>query len=84
MAVELIRVQHPRTGTRYDVPKRQVDAAKQAGFEVVGAEVNVPEVEDEPEALDERTNDELRELLAERDLPTYGNKDELVARLESE
>lgn len=33
--------------------------------------------------LAERTNDELREILAEMELPTSGNKDELVARIEA-
>lgn len=33
---------------------------------------------------DDWTNDELREELADRDLSTGGNKDELVARLEAD
>ena len=32
--------------------------------------------------LEDLTNDELREMCAERDLKTSGNKDELVERLE--
>lgn len=37
--------------------------------------------EPEPETYDGKTVDELREILAERDLPKSGNKDELIARL---
>lgn len=33
-------------------------------------------------AYDEMTKAELEEELASRDLPKYGNKDELIARLE--
>jgi hypothetical protein len=42
---------------------------------------NVPEPGD---GLDELTNEELRERLEDADLPTSGNKEELIARLRGE
>lgn len=46
--------------------------------------VEVPVQEPEADAegsLEDKTVDELKDLLRERDLPVSGNKDELVARL---
>lgn len=50
--------------------------------EYVEPEQDQPLTEDEPtDEYDTWTNDQLRDELAERELPTSGNKAELVARL---
>lgn len=50
------------------------------------ADVDADEDEDEDEGADYSTmsNDELRAELKRRDLPTGGNKDELIERLEED
>jgi hypothetical protein len=51
--------------------------------EMMAGQATVPEedVVTMPDTLDSMTNDELRERLASADLPTSGNKQELVDRL---
>ena len=46
-------------------------------------EAKVVEVVGAVEGLEEKTNDELRKMLQERDLATYGAKKELIERLKA-
>lgn len=95
---ELVELRHARTGARYSVPEELVPAAERNGFERYDPTAAPDTDEDTPEEeetleeeetseeevnLSELTNDELRDRLEARDLPTSGNKDELVARLEN-
>lgn len=91
---KLTELRSKRTGKRVRLPERMVAAAKKNGFVVVGEEEPVPEQEpvqtpeaevsedEEVEDTESKTVAELRALLAERGLPTSGNKAELVARLQ--
>lgn len=83
---DLVYLTHPVTGASVRVPPRMVVGAEKNGFVLKEARPsephNKPESETESDdGLESLTKEQLQERLAALDLPTSGNKDDLIARL---
>lgn len=81
---DLVYLTHPDTGASVRVPQRMVAGAERNGFVLKEARPiehhNKPE-SDSDDGLESLTKEQLQERLAAQDLPTSGNKDDLIARL---